>query len=344
MAVFTAGAVPWNSLDDNIRLPLTSEIEGGYPCGQADQQLFNFTAAYPWGQVHNVLTLTGTVVDRTNLTQLATAIQSGLLNYAATAGTASAITVTLPIAPTSLFSGLRVLARITTTNTASPTLNVNGLGAVAILTTGGAPLPAMSLRATSIAELVYNGTNWVAVAGTTSSATPRGSTIYSTSGAMSFTVPTDVYMITAEIWGAGGGGCNTGLQSGGAGGGYSRTRISVTPGQVLTGSVGAGGAAGTTQGVAGGTTTFGGMTAIGGSFGASTGGTSTGGSASGGELNMNGCGSVRGGGGPFGGTGGATGPEVGAFTVSGGFPGGGGSGANGATAGAGANGSIYIQW
>ena len=63
MAVFTKGIVPWNSLDDNTRLPLTSELESGYPCGQADQQLFNFTAGYSWGQVHNVIVSAG-LTDR----------------------------------------------------------------------------------------------------------------------------------------------------------------------------------------------------------------------------------------------------------------------------------------
>ena len=76
MAVFTKGIVPWNSLDDNTRLPLTSELESGYPCGQADQQLFNFTAGYSWGQVHNVIVSAGLTVDRSNLLQLGSALQT----------------------------------------------------------------------------------------------------------------------------------------------------------------------------------------------------------------------------------------------------------------------------
>lgn len=75
MAVFTKGVVPWNSLDDNTRLPLTSELEGGYPCGQADQQLFNFTAGYSWGQVHNAIIDSGITPDLTDLTQLSSAIR-----------------------------------------------------------------------------------------------------------------------------------------------------------------------------------------------------------------------------------------------------------------------------
>ena len=75
MAVFTKGVVPWNSLDDNTRLPLTSELEGGYPCGQADQQLFNFTGGYAWGQVHNAIIDSGITPDLTDLTQLSSAIR-----------------------------------------------------------------------------------------------------------------------------------------------------------------------------------------------------------------------------------------------------------------------------
>ena len=80
MAVFTKGIVPWNSLDDNTRLPLTSELEGGYPCGQADQQLFNFTAGYSWGQVHNVILSAGLAIDRTDLTQLTEAVRILIAN------------------------------------------------------------------------------------------------------------------------------------------------------------------------------------------------------------------------------------------------------------------------
>ena len=75
MAVFTQGDVPWNSLDDKIRLPTTGELEAGYPCGAADQQLFNFTTAYAWGQVHNAIQQAGLTVDIRDLTQLTLAIQ-----------------------------------------------------------------------------------------------------------------------------------------------------------------------------------------------------------------------------------------------------------------------------
>lgn len=80
MPIFTQGDVPWNSLDDNIRLPTAGELEAGYPCGAADQQLFNFTTAYAWGQVHNAIVESGAAIDRTDLTQLTVAIQALIQN------------------------------------------------------------------------------------------------------------------------------------------------------------------------------------------------------------------------------------------------------------------------
>ena len=70
MAFYTKGVVPWNSLDDNTRGPLASELESGYPCGEADQQLFNWTAGYPVGQIYNVLLDAGVTPVFSDLTQL----------------------------------------------------------------------------------------------------------------------------------------------------------------------------------------------------------------------------------------------------------------------------------
>ncbi|MFK0339194.1 hypothetical protein ACIQT7_18150 [Agrobacterium deltaense] len=74
MSVYTDGVVPWNSLDDNTRLPQASELEGGYPCGEADRELFNWTVGYPIGQIYNVLLGAGIVPDLSDLTQLKQAL------------------------------------------------------------------------------------------------------------------------------------------------------------------------------------------------------------------------------------------------------------------------------
>lgn len=70
------GEVPWNSRDDNTRLPTAGELEGGFTCGPADQKLFNYTNGYSWGQVHNVILDAGLEIDRTDLTQLTAAIKA----------------------------------------------------------------------------------------------------------------------------------------------------------------------------------------------------------------------------------------------------------------------------
>ncbi len=90
-------------------------------------------------------------------------------------------------------------------------------------------------------------------------------------GTYSFTVPAGVYTIFGRVWGAGGGGGganNSNFGDGGGGGGYAEGWFSVTPGQVITIIVGAGGAAGYTTGGNGGN---GGSSSIG-SYMSATGG------------------------------------------------------------------------
>lgn len=76
MAFYTKGVVPWNSLNDNTRGPLASELENGYPCGEADQKLFNWAVGYPVGQIYNVLLDAGLTPDFSDLTQLKGALSS----------------------------------------------------------------------------------------------------------------------------------------------------------------------------------------------------------------------------------------------------------------------------
>jgi hypothetical protein len=89
-----------------------------------------------------------------------------------------------------------------------------------------------------------------------------GQQYFSASG--SFTVPASIFALDVEAWagGGGGGGAASTTSSGGtggSGGAYGRARIAVTPGEVLSfmvGAGGAGGAAGGGNGTAGGATTF----------------------------------------------------------------------------------------
>jgi hypothetical protein len=112
-------------------------------------------------------------------------------------------------------------------------------------------------------------------------------------GAGSWTVPCNVTSVQVECWGAGGGGAgdnniaaNT-SGSGGGGGGYCISTLAVTPGQVITYTVGvqgAGGAAGA-PGLSGGNTLFSAVTGNGGAGGGINNGPGgAGGSGSGGTV------------------------------------------------------------
>lgn len=76
MGFYTKGVVPWNSLDNNTRGPLASELENGYPCGEADQKLFNWAVGYPVGQIYNVLLDAGITPVFSDLTQLRVALDN----------------------------------------------------------------------------------------------------------------------------------------------------------------------------------------------------------------------------------------------------------------------------
>lgn len=161
MAFYTDGVVPWNSLDDNTRGPLVSELQSGYPCGEADQKLFNWTAGWPIGNIWNMLLQNGITPDADKLLDLARAFQAGKVGYALAGGTANALTVTLSPAPASLTEGMAIRVKIGTTNAGSATLDANGLGAVPIKTMRGNDLKRGDLPAGAIATLLFAGTAWL---------------------------------------------------------------------------------------------------------------------------------------------------------------------------------------
>lgn len=91
----------------------------------------------------------------------------------------------------------------------------------------------------------------------------RGKQVYKAAGVYQWTVPTNVYRVYVEVTGAGGSGgfgaLDTGA-SGGGGGGFSERICVVNPGDVITVTVGAGGASVSTVGAtgnAGGASSFG---------------------------------------------------------------------------------------
>lgn len=191
---------------------------------------------------------------------------------------------------------------------------------------------------------------------------------WSSPGTYSWTVPADVtkiYGIVTSAGGGGGGQKGDGIASGGGGGGRAEGAKAVTPGQIITITVGAGGAPGAgstttadpTNGGAGGSSSIGSlMSATGGGGGLAAasgiqGSSGAQGVGSGGDINRAGFGggtgfsNIGGQGGGLYGT--SSSPlNSGAQGQPGYGPGGGGSGASGGgtNGGAGADGEVIIQY
>jgi hypothetical protein len=108
-----------------------------------------------------VIVAAGLEPSENNLNQIAQAIQSGQLNYAAASGTANALTATLKPAPVTLREGVRVLLKAQATNTGAMTLNVNGLGVVVIKRSDGSDTQGGDAVAGQYLPLVYTGSFWV---------------------------------------------------------------------------------------------------------------------------------------------------------------------------------------
>ncbi|MGO4196850.1 hypothetical protein AB4Z13_15955 [Rhizobium sp. YAF28] len=168
MPFYTDGTVPWNSLNDNTRAPLASELESGYPCGPADQELFNWTAGWPIGNIWNILLSAGIVPDTDKLFDLARAIRSQRMNYFVPGGTTSAMTITPSPAFATLSDLVGVPIRIKNGASANPgtlTVNPNGLGNVPVHQIDNSDLVAGVIPANAIFEIVYNGTVFLLLSG-----------------------------------------------------------------------------------------------------------------------------------------------------------------------------------
>lgn len=235
------------------------------------------------------------------------------------------------------------------------------------------------LALASVAETVagLNTTKAITAAGLQKARLKRTRVVISATGAFTFTVPAGITTVVTKGWGGGAGGgfglagSPSGAAAGGGAGSYGERVWDVTPGQNITGSVAAGGAAGTIggNGGAGGSTTvtYGGVTMTipggsggqnanqdGGSNSAAGGGSPTnadygavGEPSAGSVAGFNGSSSRawyggKGGSAPLGGLGGQSGTGN---ANNGAAPGGGGGGSgSGGTAGAGARGEVWIEY
>lgn len=246
-----------------------------------------------------LITAAGLTPAEADLQQVTRAIRRGSLNYAVAAGTANAITVSF--APTmvagELLAGFPLRVLITASNTGAVTFNADPL-----TRTNGAALRQGDLVVGQVADIVKTATGWQLTSAGAADVGVGGTTVITATGTANFTVPANVFrlreVIVIAAGGGGGGGQNattfSGCGGGGAAGGAAiKFDVAVTPGQVISTTVGAAGTAGTPalNGGNGGSSSFGAVcSATGGTGGAAaSGGTVTGGVGSGGDINVQGA-------------------------------------------------------
>lgn len=296
------------------------------------------------------------------------ALTASDLNYMLTCAV-SGVTTTLPLAS-------QAPGRIASfTNTGTSNWTVAASGSDQIRGTWGLNVSgvasSVTLNSYGAMALWSNGAAWSVVSAPAAFTVPVSGRAYSTPGTYTFIVPENVYRIAAKTWGAGGGGGgalnDTCAATGAGAGAFAEGIYSVTPGQSITVTVGAGGAGGAagSDGSAGGTSSFGSFcSATGGAGGKGStsgiivgvlipGGTATGGT----KYNLSGdigkwgyqaptsssLAAGAGGGAPFGGS--VIGSPVLSVGANGLFPGGGASGASTyAAGGTGANGCVELNW
>ena len=222
--------------------------------------------------------------------QVARDVQSGKWLYAEASGTANALTATLTPTPRIYSVGMAVRVKVQSANTGPATINLNGLGAKTILNVQGQPLHQADLMADAIVELVYNGDAFVMTS--TPSFFQGGVAVFDQPGAFQWTFPAGVNRVWAEVYGAGGGACESWSgdnSEGGGGGGYAAGWIYGQPGQVINGYVGQAGKSAITaaETTSGGTTTIHKLSGTGG-LGATDYCCGVGGQGFGGEINLRG--------------------------------------------------------
>lgn len=87
-------------------------------------------------------------------------LHEGRVTYAADTGAADAYAVALTLAPVAYVEGLRITFKVANSNTTASTLDVNSLGVKAIKRWDGNDLEAGDLLINSIADVIYNGTEF----------------------------------------------------------------------------------------------------------------------------------------------------------------------------------------
>lgn len=116
---------------------------------------------FPQREIMNHIVVNGWDPDEIDLAQLARAVQSGKVNFAAdTSGIGNQIIITLPLNPLFIRSGLKVWVIVANTNTDKVVMNVNGLGNKRVITPTLQELEPQSVTAGGISQMVFDGVDW----------------------------------------------------------------------------------------------------------------------------------------------------------------------------------------
>jgi len=178
----SAPSVPWAKAPSSQRRePTAGEMANGYPCGPFDMQLFN-ELAYRMFQatreIHTVVTEAGLSPNDDDLTQLWQAIRKKFSIYwGVDTGTKNAIVCALDPVPDSYTTPmLMVVRKMGAANDAAMTANFNGIGTVALKDMTGADLSSGALPAGGYQIIMYDGTQFRVLGGSSSYTTISGIT------------------------------------------------------------------------------------------------------------------------------------------------------------------------
>ncbi|SKB96765.1 hypothetical protein SAMN05660750_03312 [Bosea thiooxidans] len=142
------------------RAPNADELANGFPCGDADKQLFDWLEWWLTGQIATAITEGGLTVDSALLPRLAQAIQSGKSTYAVATGTANAWVVAPSLAVPAYAAGrvLNVIAPATNTST-TVNADISGLGNRRVKKSDGSDPAVGDLVAGRVYATIDDGTN-----------------------------------------------------------------------------------------------------------------------------------------------------------------------------------------
>lgn len=177
-----APASPWAKAPSSQRRePTAGEIANGFPCGPWDLPLFNeliYRVFQASREIHTVVAQAGLAPNDDDLTQLWQAIRKKFSIYwGIDQGTKNAIICNLDPAPDAYtVPMLMVVRKIGTANDGAMTANFNGLGAVALKDMTGADLSNGALPANGYQIIMFDGTQFRVLGGSSSYTTISGLT------------------------------------------------------------------------------------------------------------------------------------------------------------------------